>query len=142
MYPASLPSGSLLLSLGGRAFPGIAVPTAGLTVRRLGHGLEDLVDDLIGADSLDVGIEVGEDAMAEHGPQDGTDVAGADSPPAVEVGAGLGCFSGLSVDKLSGRFQILEICQVLMTSGGSLRLLQALKVYESDPNSLDLDLEP
>src|SRR5208337_2292704 len=83
------PSCSRLLGLRGSRLPGTSV-TAGLTVRRLGHGLEDLVDDLIGADSLGVGIEVGEDAMAEHGSQDGADVAGADSQPAVQDGAGLG----------------------------------------------------
>src|SRR5271157_6141272 len=82
-------SGSRLLGLRRSRLPGTSV-TAGLTVRRLGHGLEDLVDDLIRADSLGVGVEVGEDAMAEHGPQDGADVAGADSQPAVEDGAGLG----------------------------------------------------
>ena len=86
---AACRSGSRLLGLRGSRLPGTSV-TAGLTVRRLGHGLEDLVDDLIGADSLGVGIEVGEDAMAEHGPQDGADVAGADGQPAVEDGAGLG----------------------------------------------------
>src|SRR5208337_5487358 len=82
-------SGSRLLGLRGSRLPGTSV-TAGLAVRRLGHGLEDLVDDLIGADSLGVGVEVGEDAMAEHGAQDGTDVAGADGQAAVEDSAGFG----------------------------------------------------
>ncbi len=77
------PSCSRLLGPRGSRLPGTSV-TAGLTVRRLGHGLEDLVDDLVGADSLGVGIEVGEDAMAEHGAQDGADVAGADSQAAVQ----------------------------------------------------------
>ena len=76
------PSCSRLLGLRGSRLPGTSV-TAGLTVQRLGHGLEDLVDDLIGH-SLGVGIEIGEDAMAEHGSQDGADVAGIDGQAAME----------------------------------------------------------
>ena len=63
---------------------------AGLSVGRLGHGLEDSVDDLIGIDALGVGVEVGEDAVPQHGPDHGADVAGADGQAAVEDGPGLG----------------------------------------------------
>ena len=63
---------------------------AGFAVGGFGHGLEELVDDLVGIDALGVGVEVGEDAVPQDGPDDGADVAGADGQAAVEDGPGLG----------------------------------------------------
>ena len=73
------------------AWPFLPIPRRiPLPVRRLAHALEDPVDDLVGVDAFGVGVEVGEDAVAEDGSDDGADVGGADGQAAVEDGPRLG----------------------------------------------------
>ncbi len=65
-------------------------PASRFAIGRLVDRLKELVDDLIGVDTLGVGIEVGEDAMSQDGSNHGADIAGADGEPAMEDGPGLG----------------------------------------------------
>jgi hypothetical protein len=60
----------------------------------------------------------------------------------MKIGSFLITQSSLGILKMSRRFQILEICQVLMTSGGSLGLLQVFEVDERDLYAIEVDLKP
>ena len=60
-----------------------------LAVGWLGHGLQDFFDHLIDVDPFGVGVEVGEDAVPQHGIGHRADVVGADGEPAVQDRPGL-----------------------------------------------------
>ena len=47
-------------------------------------------EDIVGLEAFGLGVEVGDDAVAEDGEGDGADVVGGDVVAAVEDGAGLG----------------------------------------------------
>src|SRR4029077_9425565 len=55
-----------------------------------GDAVEDLEQDVVGIDSLGLGLEVQEDAMAQAGQIDAAQVLETDVVPAVEQGADLG----------------------------------------------------
>src|SRR5947209_20537837 len=53
-----------------------------------GNEREDLFDDLLDGDALGLGVEVGDQAMAEHGGGDGLDIFQGHEEPAAHEGAG------------------------------------------------------